>query len=509
MFKLTIGGRDEAYPMTSESTATVPPTPVPEEPASFRRFFQILLSFFCWFLVIRTMAVEPFGVLTGSMAPAFHGIHRQSPCSRCGYPVRVGEPGPNARAVRFTNCRCQNCGEEMDLSKAQLIVGDRLMVDKTAFQYRLPRRWEAAVFRCPADMTKPYVKRLVGLPGEVISLNDGDLYINGEIARKTLDQIRELKLPVFAMDYAPAEAGWSNRWEEEPLADPKLPMIARPSGKKIDKALLVENTLILDGEAKSEGVGLTYKNLNLDTNKEEAIGDFLSYNGGPNGSRDAFGKRTFDTEPVRDFLVQFELEVVSGSGRFACRLSDGGDTVLADFPVNQGGQPVQIAQDGGNISPGQVVPMLPNHRYFIEFAFVDRRISLAVDGREIIVPVDLPIRRGRSPIARPLQLGCRGASVKVKHLKLFRDVHYQNVGKAGTNWKLGADEYFFLGDNTANSDDSRTWKIAGQPAPGVPIANFVGKPFLIHQPMRAATYTLNGKDRAIQTLDWSRIRWVR
>ena len=36
-----------------------------------------------------------------------------------------------------------------------------------------------------------------------------------------------------------------------------------------------------------------------------------------------------------------------------------------------------------------------------------------------------------------------------------------------------------LGDNSANSDDSRSWQI-----PAVPERNFLGKPFLLHQPSR-------------------------
>ena len=41
---------------------------------------------------------------------------------------------------------------------------DFILVDKTAYLPRLPRRWEVAVFHCPADLTKPYVKRVAGLP---------------------------------------------------------------------------------------------------------------------------------------------------------------------------------------------------------------------------------------------------------------------------------------------------------------------------------------------------------
>ena len=60
-----------------------------------------------------------------------------------------------------------------------------------------------------------------------------------------------------------------------------------------------------------------------------------------------------------------------------------------------------------------------------------------------------------------------------------------------------------LGDNSGNSQDSRKW-----PRPGVPEADFVGKPFLIHQPLRTARVTVGGRERVFQTVDWSRLRWL-
>ena len=161
------------------------------------------------------------------------------------------------------------------------------------------------------------------------------------------------------------------------------------------------------------------------------------------------------------------------------------------------------------MASGQALSLTTGQRYQIEFAFVDRRVSLSVDGDEVIPAMDLPVRQKRGAVQRPLQFGCLGPSLVIRHLKLYRDVHYLAVGKAAKSWTLGPEEYFFLGDNSSNSDDSRTWKINGEAAPAVPLANFIGKPFFIHQPMRAASFSLNGKTKAIQTLDWSRIRWVR
>lgn len=58
--------------------------------------------------------------------------------------------------------------------------GDILFVDKQVFEWRLPRRWEIIVFHGPSYRSTPYVKRIVGLPGETIEIKGGHVYINGD-----------------------------------------------------------------------------------------------------------------------------------------------------------------------------------------------------------------------------------------------------------------------------------------------------------------------------------------
>jgi signal peptidase I len=477
----------------------------------------MLAVFLSLFLVVRTVALEPFGVPTGSMAPTLFGNHREARCPRCDYRVVVGEPGPEARPVRFDNCRCPNCGQAVDLSNAREVPGDRLMVDKSAYQARPPRRWEAAVFRCPVDLSKPYVKRVVGLPGELIHVSGGDVYADGQLLRKTLAQFRQVRIPVFDMTYAPPD-GWGVRWLVEPVATAQKPAPTRDSGKPADESILRDDALVLDGTGTPEGIGLTYRHWNLDTKEQEAVGDWLGYNGGPSERRNGFARRrpVSAPDPVHDFAVEFDLEVVAGAGVFALRLTDGTDSVRADLPINHDPAsvaPIRVTRDDSNDTVDGVTGLTPGRTYRVEFALVDRRVSLAIDGKEVVASLDLPFdpptRARRGGMSRPLQIGVQGASVVVRNLRLFRDIHYLSVGKAGDGWQLGKDEYFVLGDNTSNSHDSRLWMLDGSPVPGVPEADFIGKPFLIHQPLRLGRIGFTGKERVIQTLDWSRLQWLR
>ncbi len=197
-----------------------------------RQKVEFAIIFLGAILFLRAMAVEPFGVPTGSMAPTLTGNHRCVYCPRCGYPIRVGDPATTQS--RSSTITCPNCGKTgIELDEAPEIPGDRLLVDKNVFSMRSPRRWEAAVFRCPSDLTKPYVKRVLGLPGESIQVLDGDIYINGKIARKSFKDVREVRIPVFDMNFPPKPLGWQHCWlpEPKPLIQDPAPREALVAGR--------------------------------------------------------------------------------------------------------------------------------------------------------------------------------------------------------------------------------------------------------------------------------------
>lgn len=70
--------------------------------------------------------------------------------------------------------------------------GDRLLINKFKFLYTTPSLGDVITFRDPSDTKRLLVKRVVGLPGDVIEIKAGKLYRNGAVVQeKYVDSIIE------------------------------------------------------------------------------------------------------------------------------------------------------------------------------------------------------------------------------------------------------------------------------------------------------------------------------
>ncbi|MFC1927342.1 signal peptidase I [Chloroflexota bacterium] len=57
--------------------------------------------------------------------------------------------------------------------------GDCIMVNKVSYRSSDPQRGEVIVFNPPFDSRHPFIKRVVGLPGEIVEIRDGNVFVNG------------------------------------------------------------------------------------------------------------------------------------------------------------------------------------------------------------------------------------------------------------------------------------------------------------------------------------------
>ncbi len=151
-------------------------------------------------LLIRTVLVEPFKIPSGSMIPTLE-IGDQIFVNKFIYGVRI----PFLNVVPFA-------------------------------LVREPERGDVIVFNNPADTSKDFIKRVVGLPGDVVEIRDDVVFINGH------EQPRTLKSEDFpAWKEEPSRAEWwllglfENDWRmesdqlyEENLSGHLHPTLQRP-----------------------------------------------------------------------------------------------------------------------------------------------------------------------------------------------------------------------------------------------------------------------------------------
>jgi signal peptidase I len=67
----------------------------------------------------------------------------------------------------------------------ELIDQERIFVNKFIYHFEEIHRGDIVVFWYPKDPSKSFIKRVVGVPGDIVSIQDGQVYING----KRLDEV--------------------------------------------------------------------------------------------------------------------------------------------------------------------------------------------------------------------------------------------------------------------------------------------------------------------------------
>jgi signal peptidase I len=112
-------------------------------------------------------------------------------------PLRLPCPANQAHEIGLSDALQQNNGI---LKKGQVLMegyidtGDLVLVDKFSYHFRKPKRGEVFVFDTiaiqgimeesddPQGKGSHYIKRLVGVPGDKLSIQTPDLIINGKVA---------------------------------------------------------------------------------------------------------------------------------------------------------------------------------------------------------------------------------------------------------------------------------------------------------------------------------------
>jgi len=517
---------------------------------------SIVVAFIMAF-AFRAFIIEAFVIPTGSMAATLYGKHGTVTCECCGWEFAYGladqtaqqlARGDRSAITENTPIVCQNCGHknfgvpvnDVSAPGGNAEPGDRILVYKWPWDiggsWLGPHRWDVTVFKDPskgpmlgpgpgsqvmADGTQNYIKRLAGLPNEVLEIIDGDVYTapvstlsaetmaafkvlrhvkyleygddnvstptpaEREQARAALEQVRpELnrKLHICRKTPTAQQALWTvvyhHDYPPQPLG-PGQPYWGIAPGSQPGWDTTERK---IRGRFEGPGVGEVVFSGKGGRNY---ISDFCAYNDNPMGNS--------PENAVSDLKLEAVLVTRGGNGYLRMALSKYADTFWAE--VRADGR-VALYRTSGITPPSESAEPLCSARLRqlpadrpVEMAFenVDYRVSLTIDGTEVLATTDRqylpdvdalrplslePVTRRISPMPR---IAASNLDFELWHVVLSRDVYYSALGSdrsgpggGNTGWGesknpiwLGEKEYFMLGDNSPASKDSRLWDNPG------------------------------------------------
>ncbi len=128
-----------------------------------------------------------------SMSPALRCAHFKLHCSACGrvFPVAAEHADGTNLDRPPQDAQCPQCGVRFVGEASARNPGDLLRIEPSGNAVRY-ERFDVVAF----GLNDTRVKRVVGLPGERVEIDGGDVIINGQVLRKTLDEFFDTAIVV-------------------------------------------------------------------------------------------------------------------------------------------------------------------------------------------------------------------------------------------------------------------------------------------------------------------------
>ena len=90
--------------------------------------------------------------------------------------------------------------------------GDRILASRLAYHFGDPQRGDVIVFRYPLDRSLAYIKRVVGAPGDTLSLVDGYVYRNGVLLNEPYVHVVDGLPEPTSVLHEPGVSGVAEPW---------------------------------------------------------------------------------------------------------------------------------------------------------------------------------------------------------------------------------------------------------------------------------------------------------
>jgi hypothetical protein len=513
-------------------------------------------------VIVGLLAFDGSFVANGEMAEGILGGHKEVVCPQCGQPFVIDAstevPGADGEGHEVTGCTCPNCRYGISFSPVGRAAppgfmedpgtrrADRILTTRSLLRPATlpPERFDVVTFQ-PQQVDWVALKqtrgilRVVGLPGETIAIHRGDLFLLDPDA--VPDRGAVVDLDFFQGQARARLVGGKfqvHTDEELVFRQGKFHILRKPPAKVLalmqpvydhshpPRDLPAPDYLrwVADKGSRwwNEGVDfrhdgtidevawLRYRHvLRTHWGTPSLITDFTGYNFWEGAAHQLPGENW-----VSDLILECEADPGS-RGELIMELSRGPDRFQALFDLSGRTCALFRLTNGKDAEKlGEARVKMPANNACLRFANVDERLivwvndrlvfgdGVAYAGPSVLVPVK------ENDVERPASVGVKGAAVRVKRLRLLRDVYYTVTpqqwgwGRGGavgaadvegfqpadaTTWGhlknaplraecVEAGHYFLLGDNSPVCPDSRVFA-------AVPEKQLVGKALLRYYPL--------------------------
>lgn len=440
-------------------------------------------------LMFRAYEAEAFIIPTGSMAPSLQGQHMDLECEQCQFRYRAGASAEASSATvrdRIDSTYCPICQYRTKMNPRRepdhkSNNGDRILVNKFIYDFKDPERYDVIVFKNPNNGKQNYIKRLIGLPGDKLVVENGDIYLMNpkpdgsyerEITRKPPRKLRHILQVVDDTHFIGPKlkaVKWPSRWQafktategasgwsiDESGANPvfEIQASAKPNDwlryrhfqpYKSDWSTIDDRSRLPErfrGESLPVGrlIGDSYGyNDGLWTSATNQLGHVRAasrQNQGLHWVGDIGFEALVETKSDSGTL---SLDIVEGGAHFTCSIdvSTGVATLRCDDQAveskvtfyNQAGESVAAPTAQTNLKGAG--------SYRIEYVNADDQIHLWVNNKLIEFDaatysrtgIAIPAYSTQDPgDAEPLGISATNLGLKIDRLKVVRDIYYTSA----------------------------------------------------------------------------------
>lgn len=406
-------------------------------------------------------------IVGGSMAPHFLGDHFEVQCNGCSSEIVADEE----QAKSSNSLVCPYCGFQNPVKDCRQQSSDRVTIDLGSSSIS---RWDVVAFQVP-DSQEAGVKRVVGLPGESVEIRGGNLWLDGEMIRKTIDQQKCTRILIHDSKKTDSEKAL---WQ---AVDSQGVRLDEP-GHRFEAGKFV-------WDLESDGSGMKWfefcnqPNYARKTESDMSVGQEIR----AWSIEDNYGYNQSlwrNLNVVDEIFVSLKIST-TGVQRFAWKYKLGKREYL--FEINVAGRELvaSVLDDSARTLIGRyklVDGMLDRSQAEVEFSTVDKRAIVLVDGIQLTqFELETPangLPDSNTVAASLFQIGAAvksGTSAEdwLDHVRIWRDIYYLPSQKKNGQFQIlvgGPGGFLLLGDNQPVSIDSRHW-----PKACVPREKLIGK----------------------------------